>query len=379
VTADALIVGAGIIGAIIADELTRAGFHVVVIDRRDVAAGSTSATTALLQYEMDTSLRQLQQWCGTDAANRLYRSGIEAIDTLDRLCGSLPERGRFQRRSSLYFASTPADLQELQAEYAVRREAGFSVEYWGEAQVAAAFSFTAPGALYSEIGAEMDPHWVAQAILTRLNHQGVEVFDRTSVRDYETCGQGVRFVTQEGEIIATFAIIAAGYESETFLPRPVASLRSTFAFASEPVAEFPGWQDRCLIWETARPYLYLRTTSDGRILAGGEDTWFRNDRVRDQMLPSRIAKLERRVHDLFPKIDFAIDYAWAGTFAETEDGLPFIGPHPDRPGLLFAMCYGGNGITFGVLAADILRAHLENRRHPLAEFVGFDRMSLLKA
>jgi glycine/D-amino acid oxidase-like deaminating enzyme len=375
-TTEVLIVGAGLTGALIADELTRAGRQVAVIDRRDVAAGSTSATTALLQYEMDVSLRQLQEWYGRDAGAALYRSGLDAINALERLCAPLPRQGGFHRRPSLYLASSQADRDELQAEYAARLAAELPVESWSETQIASLCSFTAPGALYSPVAAELDPYLVAQSVWERLSDQGVPVFDRTTVCGYETSGEGIRFETEQGEIRAWRAVIAAGYESESFLPRPLASLRSTFAFASEPVAAFPGWPDRCLIWETARPYLYLRTTPDNRILAGGEDTWFRNERIRDQMLPARIARIERRVRAMFPAIDVAVDYAWAGTFAETPDGLPFIGPHPERPGLLFAMCYGGSGVTFGVLAAEVLRACLENRSHPLSPYVAFERKSL---
>ena len=79
---------------------------------------------------------------------------------------------------------------------------------------------------------------------------------------------------------------------------------------------------------------------------------------------------------MFPRIPFTIDYAWARTFAETPAGLPFIGPHPQRPNLLFAMCHCGNGITFRVLAAEILGDHLTGKTNPLASAVTCDRPSL---
>jgi len=50
------VIGGGISGALIADELSRHGHEVLVIEQRDVAWGSTSASTALLQYEIDTHL-----------------------------------------------------------------------------------------------------------------------------------------------------------------------------------------------------------------------------------------------------------------------------------------------------------------------------------
>ena len=53
---DVLIVGMGISGAMIAEALTGAGLSVAAIDRRGAIKGSTAATTALIQYEVDTPL-----------------------------------------------------------------------------------------------------------------------------------------------------------------------------------------------------------------------------------------------------------------------------------------------------------------------------------
>ncbi len=379
IAADVLVVGAGITGALIADELSRAGMQVVVLDRRDVGGGSTSASTALLQYEMDSSLRELQEWCGPETAKGLYWSGVDAIHALQKLCSELSDSGGFQSRPSLYLASTPDDQEELQLEYLARKAIDLPVEYWGESAIQSAFDFTAPGALFSRAAGEVDPYRLTQALLRRVTTAGGLVFDRSEVRNHEADETTVRFGTDGGEVTAKCAIIAAGYESEGFLPRPVASLHSTYAFVSDSLTAFPGWYERCLIWETARPYLYMRTTADDRLMAGGEDTRFRNARIRDSMLADRIARLEARVRTMFPRIDFAIDYAWTGTFAETTDGLPFIGPHPERPGLLFAMCYGGNGITYSALAAVVLREYLQGRTHPLAEAVAFGRPSLDRA
>jgi len=59
-------------------------------------------------------------------------------------------------------------------------------------------------------------------------------------------------------------VIAAGYEADAFLAQPVTALHSTFALVSEPLTAVPGWPaHRSFIWETAEPYIYLRTTFDG--------------------------------------------------------------------------------------------------------------------
>ena len=68
-------------------------------------------------------------------------------------------------------------------------------------------------------------------------------------------------------------------------------------------------------------------------------------------------------------------FAWAGTFAETDDGLPFFGPHDAHgPRVHFAMAYGGNGITYSLIGAELLRDSLLGKTHPCAKLFSFDRL-----
>ena len=55
---DVAVLGAGLTGAMIAHALSREGLEVVVLDKRDVGRGSTSASTGFSPYEIDTSLVQ---------------------------------------------------------------------------------------------------------------------------------------------------------------------------------------------------------------------------------------------------------------------------------------------------------------------------------
>ncbi|WP_010585490.1 NAD(P)/FAD-dependent oxidoreductase [Schlesneria paludicola] len=375
VTADVVVVGAGITGGLIADQLTQHGLSVVMLDSRDVGCGSTCASTALLQYEIDTLLQDLQRWCGP-VANDLYRSGVDACRYLKSISDELDFDVGFRERPSCYLASSEADVAKLRVECDIRQAEGLPVEFWDADVVESRFDFPAPAALWSRSTAQLDPYRMTHALLRRVIDRGSQVFDRSGVCDFRIGENDVTFVTERGSATGRYGIIACGYESQTFLPTKVAKLQSTFAFISEPLSHFPGWPEECLIWESARPYLYLRTTPDHRLLAGGEDLAFQNEALRDSLLSTRVASIEKRVRQMFPRIPFLIDHSWAGTFAETDDGLPFIGTHDERPGLLFALCYGGNGITFSVLAAQILRDHLLGKVHPLASAVAFDRPSL---
>lgn len=153
-------------------------------------------------------------------------------------------------------------------------------------------------------------------------------------------------------------------------------LHSTFALASEPIAngDFTGWPaDRCLLWDTADPYLYLRTTCDGRAIIGGCDEPFRDPQSRDRLLAAKVATLKRRFRQFFPRIPLEVAAAWAGTFGVTSDGLPFIGRHAKVPHTWFALGFGGNGTIFSVIAAEIIREALLGGEDPDGTFFGFER------
>ena len=156
----------------------------------------------------------------------------------------------------------------------------------------------------------------------------------------------------------------------------MAQNRSSYAFITDPIDEdLLGPLKNTMVWESARPYLYMRSTGDGRLLVGGEDDSIDIPAKRDARVEKRARTLGRKVAGLFPHLPLTPAFAWAGTFAETEDGLPFFGPHRQHgPRVHFAMAYGGNGITYSMLGAGLLRALIEKREHSLSGLFGFDRL-----
>lgn len=356
VRCDVAIIGGGITGACIAHELTLAGCAVVVLDRRDVGRGSTAGSTALLQYELDTPLVELARRHGEEAAVRSYRVCAEAIGRLEELAAAVPAGCDYRRRESLYGAVTARDAAALKPEYELRRRHGFPVHYWDRARVAAASTLPFRAALVSRPAAEVDVHALMHGLLRAAVLRGARIFDRTTVRRYRFQGNGVVLDTDRGATVrAGFVVLAAGYEAATFVRLRGLRLRSTYALVSEPVPAFPGWPGRRLIWETARPYFYLRTTPDNRIIMGGADEPFTTAAQRDRLLPAKTRWLRRKFERWFPRIRLEVAHAWAGTFVGTKDGLPFIGAHADFPRAFLALGYGGNGIPFSAVAAAIIR------------------------
>jgi glycine/D-amino acid oxidase-like deaminating enzyme len=369
---DVAVIGGGITGALVADELAAHDHDVVVLDGRDIGWGSTAASTALVQYEIDIHLRDLARRYGEADASRAYYACVEGVEQVGALAKQLGDVG-FARMKSLYYASSDAHASALRAEYDLRRRHGLAVRWLDAGAVAARYGLRAAGAILNRPAARVDPYRMTYRLLSRLRGR---VYDRTRVNRIETAARRVRLHTDHGVVSAAHVVVAAGYESQSWLSTPVAHHRSSYAFATEPVpaAQLGPLRDT-LIWETARPYLYLRSTSDGRVLVGGEDDAIDIPARRDARVQRKSRTLLRKATLLFPQIPLRPAFCWAGTFAETRDGLPYFGAHAELgPRVLFAMAYGGNGITYSMLGAGLLRATLERRSHPLAGIFGFSRM-----
>ncbi len=372
---DVAVIGAGISGALAARELVNAGLQVLILDPRPVGLGSTIASTALVQYEIDVPLVELRQRLGNEAADAAYLGCVRAVRRLGKIAGELGDRCGYEPRTSLYLASTADDVATLRVELAARQEIGIDVAWLSAADIAARYPFARPAALRSAVAAQVDPYCLTRRLIAAAAHAGARVRTGTGARveRFASGPDGVTLEAAGGTIRTRHAVFATGYESQSYLDSPVATLKSTYAMATAPHSSLPGWTDRALIWETARPYLYLRTTADGRVIVGGEDEDVVDPAARDTMLGAKVAVLEERAGRLFPEIDMSAACAWAGTFAETPDGLPYVGMPEQHPGAWFVLGYGGNGITFSVIAAEIVREGCLGRTHPDAALYAFGR------
>lgn len=372
---DVAVLGAGITGSLVAEALTADGLDVVVLDGRDAASGSTSASTALLQYEVDTHLIDLIRLHGRENAELAYRACHESIDILERRILDLGINCDFARKDSVYLASRRRDAPILREEAVARRAIGIDVRDWTPADVASHLGFASHGALHSVQAAEVDPYQLSAGLLAECVKRGARVYDRTRINGLEVGKEGIEVKTERGFSVQAKRVVAAtGYETGgLFSLSHLVNLNSSFALASEPLRDDQRWWRDCLLWESARPYFYLRTDRNGRVILGGEDVPFRNATAREKLIPAKTRKLEGRFAEMFPAIPLETACSWAGAFGETEDGLAYIGACPQHPLTYFALGFGGNGVTYSVVAAEILREEMKGKVHPYAKVFRFDR------
>ena len=145
------------------------------------------------------------------------------------------------------------------------------------------------------------------------------------------------------------------------------------AIISEPLPKISGWHQQCKMRESGTPCRYLQTTAEGRVIVGGEDEDFGNAKRRDALISKKTRTLVNKFRRLSPDQPLEVAYARAGTCGEAKDGLAYIGAHPRFPHAYFALGYGGNGITFSVIAAENSRDCFLGQADRDASSFRFDR------
>lgn len=133
------------------------------------------------------------------------------------------------------------------------------------------------------------------------------------------------------------------------------------------------WQGRELIWEAADPYAYIRTTADGRVVAGGGGEDVADEERRDALLFRKTEGLKRKLKRLLPRLDAEPEFRWTGAFGDSATGLPAIGRVARMKGCYAVLGYDGNGITFSMMAAQIVHRQLCGIDDPDGDLFAFPR------
>ncbi len=372
---EVLIIGGGITGSLIAHQCVGEGYDTVLIDKREVCNGSSSATTSMLQYEIDTPLYRLTAMIGEEGARASYDACDDAIDRLGEIAAGIHSEAGFTKKSSLYFAAWKKDVSWLKTEYEARKNAGYEVQWMEPDEILDKYGIHhTHGGILSGQGASVDAFMLAHELHRYNTDKGLRVYDKTELLKVEYKKGFNLCHTSTGTCIkAKKVIYCVGYEAANMIPEKFVKLLSSYAIVSEVDGEiFRKYKD-LLIWNTAEPYLYMRTTDDHRFLIGGEDEEFQNPQKRNELICKKSKKLHADFQKIFPDLTFHPDFAWAGTFGETKDGLPYIGEHQDFRNSYFVLGFGGNGITFSVAGMDMVSDWLKGKKHHLSKWFRFGR------
>lgn len=363
---DILIVGAGISGAMMAEAISEHGLRIIVVDKDKPLHGSTPASTALLQYELDQPLCLLKQKVGWKNAVRGWQRSKLGLESLAVKIKNLKIDCDFERRDSLYLAGDLLDTALLKQESALRDFAGLPSQFLSSKDLMRTYGIRAKGALIARDNIACNPVNLATGFLKKAQTNGAKLYHDAEIVKLDRRKHHIDAITAEGRRIrAKDVVFTTGYAIPDFIRTGHYSIRSTYALATKPVsgidAKLP------FIWEASKTYCYGRTTMDGRMIFGGGDEDFKNEEKRDAILPEKISMLEKRMRGLFPDYLFETDSSWCGSFGSSGTGLPFLGRIPNVPHCYAVMGFGGNGITFSRIAADMITAQILGHEDPDAD------------
>lgn len=325
---DVAVVGAGISGALIAEGLSEAGLDVVILDRRGPLLGSTPASTAMPQYELDTPLCQMAERIGRDRAERIWRRPRLAVDALRERTERLGIRADTATRGSIYLDGNVLDAAGLAEETDARRRAGFEVELLKPAAVKERYGIAGRHAIIGFGSYSADPRRLAAGYLNVAVGRGARIHAPVNVCNVEPSEAGVTIHCRHGpEVRARCFVMAGGYEIMKGIPRKGNTIISSWSIATRPQSRAI-WPTAAMIWEASDPYLYIRTTPKGEIICGGEDEEISDADERDAKIAEKTQTLSRKLSALLPAVDATPVHAWAGSFGNSPVGMPTIGRIP---------------------------------------------------
>lgn len=371
---DVAIIGMGISGAMLAEALTEAGHSVVCIDRRGPLLGSTSATTALVQFEIDQPLSVLPRQIGRQDAERAWRRSRLAVMNLKARIDELGIRCNSEMKQSLYLAGDALGAGALRAEAEARRLAGIHATYLPKAELREKFGIQRNGAILSHDNLALDPRKLTAGLLLKVLERKAHFYAPSEAAAIKSNRDEVVVATADGPTItASHVVLATGYEQVADLvPATDHKIISTWAIATRPQKQAL-WPGAGFIWEASDPYLYLRATVDGRVICGGEDEDFTDEARRDVLIAEKSERIAQKLKRLLPQLDTTPEFAWAGSFGTTAIGLPSIGKLPSHLRIHAVMGYGGNGITYSRIAAEIVSATISGHKDADADLFAFPR------
>ena len=376
---DVVIVGGGITGAMCAYLFADAGVRVVLLESRQAGRGSTVASTALLMQEPDRDFLDLAERFGRPAAREIWKSLAKATRDVAKTIRALNINAGLCDCDSVYFTLDPDKVKALRQEFDARKAAGIGGRWLTAAGLYRMTGIRAQAGIATTGNAQVNPLVACSGFLAAAAKRGAKIFERSRVRSVKHSPSGIEVRTSAGSVSAARIVVATGYATPEF--RGLVGrfrMTDTYVLATRRLPR-RRTAKTIMAWDTDRPYHYVRWTDDRRLLIGGEDTRHRSPGGSRRRIARASARLRVYLTRIYPDLaEEAIEYVWEGLFAETPDGLPYVGEHSRYPRHLFALGYGGNGMTASFMAARALLDLYQQRDKPrkareIANLFVFDR------
>jgi glycine oxidase len=340
---DAVVIGAGIVGAATARALAARGTRVLVMDRGMPGGEASGAAAGMLAPQIEAA-----------ADDPLLPLALAARDRYPALVEELDRRTGvnvgYRPGGIALVALDEAGAAMLRARVDAQRALGLDATWLDRA----ALLHRHPGIGPAALGALLAPHdacvnnvTLTAALLADAARHGAEIADHEVAAGVVVASGRVTAVETARRTYGTgSAVVAAGAWSAQLrgLPRrlPLEPVRGQMVAVSWPAGEPAG-----LIFGR---HVYVVPRGDEALLGSTmERAGFAKDTT-----PEGLTHIFRETGALLPALQAqSVRRVWAGLRPMTPDGRPVIGIDPEVAGLVYATGHGRNGILLGPLTGEI--------------------------
>ena len=370
---DVVVIGAGIAGLTAADELTRAGREVVVLEHRSVGAGATGATTAKVTSLHGAMYQSLIRHHGQETAAR-YADGNEAARRwMEERIAELSVDCAFEHRPAATYARTEDARRTIDEEHAAAGAAGLPVRLTTELDL----PFPVAAAVVLDDGPfQFDPLAYLDALADAVVAAGGVVHEHTRAVGLSTDGGRPVVATDQGRVQADHVLVctATPFVDRALFFARLEPLRS-YLVAVEVEAPLP----RSMSISVDEPVRSMRTArrpeggelllvgGAGHPVGRGGDTRGREAELL-AWVDANVGPCRRR-------------WGWSAQDYATLDGLPYVGAARGLPdGVALATGFAKWGMTNGTLAGRLLADAVLGRPHaPWADAFDAGRLPVARS
>ena len=355
---DIIVIGAGIVGCAVAEELARRGASVEIVDERPVGMGATQASAGVLapyiEAREDSPLLDLT---------------VRSLDLFDEFIARVSADSGiaipYRRTGTIDIATSDAELRALEARAAVlarRRVPALLLDAAGARAEEPLVGEGTVGALHIDSHGFVAAAELTRALVASARRRGAQLIEASRVRRITSRGDDMVVETDRGSLTGTAVVLAAGSWSADVkvdgvrTPLPVRPVRGQLL-----VLGWPGTPLRRVTWSSR---CYLVPWDDGTLLVGAT--------VEEAGFDERTTVAG--VRDLLEAVSDLVPHAWTAGFRTarvglrpaTVDGLPIVGASSVMPNLIYATGHYRNGVLLAPLTARLVAdAMLEDRLDPL--------------
>lgn len=367
---DVVIVGGGITGVSTALELQRAGKKCLLLEAHNLCYGTTGGTTAHINTLMDTPYTTIIKNFDLERARLIAQAASNAIDHIKLNIRKYSIDCGFKTCTAFLFAQDEKQEEELKKINKACKEAGLKSVYSETIPLPIEFV----KAIVVSGQAKFHPLRYVYALAEAFETAGGVIVQQCRVTAVKEESGVIDIESEKGLYQCSQVIYATHIPPDINLLHlrciPYRSYAMAIRLAS---GEYP----KNLAYDMYDPYHYYRTQhidDQDYLIAGGKD----HKTGHEANTEACFRNLESHVRRYFDVA--SITNKWSSQYYEPADGIPYIGQLPGHSeNVLVATGFGGNGMTYGTIAAGVLKSMVLKEENKLIDVFSPSRVKPVAA